>query len=99
MFRAPQPRLNCTPEHRADLFGSIAMRTAAIATFVAAVFAVAAASAQQPPSLAPPMPYKAVPVKPPQPVNDATFNAFRQQLAGIAQKKDRTALAAIIAKN
>ena len=36
--------------------------------------------------LAPPKAYKPVPVKLPQPVADATFATFRQQLAGFAEK-------------
>jgi hypothetical protein len=54
---------------------------------------------QQQPQLAPPKAYKPVPVKLPQPVADATFATFRQQLAGIAEKKDRAALARIIAQS
>ncbi len=62
------------------------------------------AIAQQPqqpqqPQLAPPKAYKPVPVKLPQPVGDATFATFRQQLAGIAEKKDRAALARILTQN
>lgn len=64
---------------------------------------LAPATAQQPPQAnqapAPPKAYKAVPVKPAQPVSDPTFNTFRQQLAGIAQKKDRAALAPLVARN
>jgi hypothetical protein len=54
---------------------------------------------QQPQTPAPPKAYKPVAVKLPQPVSDPTFDAFRQQLAGIAQKKDRAALARIITQN
>jgi hypothetical protein len=82
------------------------MRTSAIAILAAAVFAVVSAAAAPTASaqqaehpLAPPMPYKPVPVTLPQPVNDGTYNAFRQQLADIAQKKDHAALAAIVAQN
>jgi len=35
----------------------------------------------------------------PAPVNDPSFEAFRKQLAAIAQKKDRKALAALVANN
>ena len=63
------------------------------------------APAQQPPAqqpgqpLAQPKAYKPVPVKLPQPVNDPTFDTFRRQLAAIAEKKDRAALAQIVAQN
>src|SRR5215467_11270352 len=75
--------------------------TAFAALFIA--WAPPAAIAQQPqqpqqPQLAPPKAYKPVPVKLPQPVGDATFGTFRQQLAGIAEKKDRAALAGILAQ-
>ena len=43
------------------------------------------------------MPYNAIAIKPPAPLGDASFDAFRKQLAGIAQKKDRAALARLIA--
>jgi len=46
-----------------------------------------------------PKPYKPVAVKLPEPVKDASFTAFRKQLATIAQKKDRAGLARVIAKN
>lgn len=49
-------------------------------------------------SLAPPKAYKPVPVKLPQTVQDAAFVAFRKQLEGIAQKKDRAALARIVSQ-
>jgi len=72
--------------------------TALVVLFLA--LAPPAAIAQQPqqeqqqPQLAPPKAYKPVPVKLPQPVGDATFGTFRQQLAGVAEKKDRAALRA-----
>jgi hypothetical protein len=76
------------------------MRIAPVA-ILAAAFALTApaVSAQQTQQLAPPMPYKPVPVTLPQPVSDPTFTAFRQQLGTIAEKKDRNALAAIVAQN
>jgi hypothetical protein len=54
-----------------------------------------------PPAQAPaaPKPYKPVAVKLPEPMKDASFDAFRKQLATIAQKKDRAGLARVIAKN
>jgi uncharacterized protein YciI len=51
----------------------------------------------QPPPQAPPKPYKPVTIKLPQPVSDASFNAFRKQVGDIAQKKDRAALARLVA--
>ena len=44
-----------------------------------------------------PGPYKAVAVTPPTPMSDASFDEFRKQLAGIAQKRDRAALAPLVA--
>src|SRR5258707_327110 len=55
-----------------------------------------AAQPQQMPAAAPPKPYKVVPVQLPQPLKDATFEAFRKQLAAIAQKKDRAGFARLI---
>src|SRR5262245_16574992 len=57
------------------------------------------ATAESAPPPAPPRAYKTVPVTLPQPVNDPTFEAFRQQLADIAEKKDRAALAQLVARN
>jgi hypothetical protein len=51
----------------------------------------------QPPQPAPPKPYKPVTIKLPTAVADATFVAFRKQLGDIAQKKDRAALAKLVA--
>jgi hypothetical protein len=51
----------------------------------------------EPPRPPDPKPYKPVAVQLPKPVADPTFAAFRKQLAGIAQKKDRAALARIVA--
>ena len=42
---------------------------------------------------------KVVVIKPPPPVSDASFEAFRKQLAEIAKKKDRAALARLVATN
>ena len=52
--------------------------------------------AQQP---APPKPYKTVPVTLAQPYSDPSFDAFRKQLADIANRKDRAALGRLIANN
>ena len=50
---------------------------------------------QQPPS-APPAPYTALAVAPPKPYTDPSLAAFRQQLAAVAKKKDRAALAKLV---
>src|SRR5262249_56639900 len=50
----------------------------------------------QPPA---PGPYKPVPITLPAAMNDPSFEAFRKQLAQITQKKDRAALAAVVAAN
>jgi len=70
--------------------------------FVIAALALAPAVAQtlnQPPAPAPvkPGPYQIVTIKPPEAVSDPSFEAFRKQLAGIAQKKDRAALTQLVA--
>jgi hypothetical protein len=44
-------------------------------------------------------PYKPVPIKLPAAMNDPSFDAFRKHLAEVAQKKDRAALAKIVAHN
>jgi hypothetical protein len=46
-----------------------------------------------------PKPYKAVAVTPAAPVSDPSFEPFRKQLADIVQKKDRKALAPLVANN
>jgi len=83
------------------------MLSSTVMAFAALFIALAspAAIAQQPqqqqqqqPQLAPPKAYKPVPVKLPQPVSDASFGTFRQQLAQIAEKKDRAALARLLAQ-
>jgi hypothetical protein len=52
--------------------------------------------AQQQPAPAPPAPYTALAVVPPKPYTDASLAAFRKELAAIAQKKDRAALAKLV---
>jgi hypothetical protein len=65
--------------------------------FVALLIAgTLAASAQNQPR-APAHPYKAVTITPPSPVDDVTFEAFRKQLGEVAQRKDRAALAGLVA--
>ena len=56
--------------------------------------------AQQAPALPPapaPGPYKPVAITLPAPLNDPSFDAFRKQLAALAHKKDRAALAPLVA--
>src|SRR3977135_3266326 len=55
--------------------------------------------AQQSPAPVPPGPYKPVAITLPAPLNDPSFEAFRKQLAALAQKKDRAALAPLVATN
>jgi hypothetical protein len=57
----------------------------------------AAAQPQGAPALAPPKPYKPVTIKLPIPVADPSFVAFRKQVGDIAAKKDRAALAKLVA--
>jgi hypothetical protein len=66
-------------------------------------FAAHSGSAQQlplqgfrPPPAPPIKPYQAVTVTPPAPLNDASFTAFRKQLADVAAHKDRAALAKMV---
>jgi hypothetical protein len=46
--------------------------------------------------LAPPKPYEPVAVKPAEPFRDPSFDAFRKQLAEVAQRKDRAALQKLV---
>src|SRR5262249_9467900 len=68
----------------------------------AAAPAITIAQAQQksaappPPPAAKPKPYKPLPVTLPAPVNDPSFDAFRKDVATVAQKKDRAALAKMV---
>jgi hypothetical protein len=57
------------------------------------------AQAQAPRQPAPPKAYKAIPVTIAKPSDDASFVTFRKQLADIAGKKDRAALAKITASD
>jgi len=50
----------------------------------------------QPPQPAPPKPYKEIAATLPQPSNDPSFATFVKQLADIAMKKDRAALARVV---
>jgi len=80
---------------------------ASVAAFAAVLVLPAAGLAQQggvqlpgggfkPPPAAPVKPYQTVAEKPPQPLNDPGFVAMRKQLADIAAKKDRAALAKLV---
>jgi hypothetical protein len=73
-----------------------------LAAAVSVAFAMTAPSvAQQSQTPAPPAaapgPYKPVAISAPAPIQDASFEAFRKQLAAIAQRKDRNALARLVA--
>jgi hypothetical protein len=75
-------------------FGS---RPGAAALALTCLLLSGAALAQPgPPDPAPPRPYKKVAVALPSPVDDPSFDAFRKQLAEVAQGKDRAALGALI---
>ena len=52
--------------------------------------------AQQQLPFVPPAPYAALAVAPPKPYTDPSLAAFRQQLAAVAKKKDRAALAKLV---
>jgi hypothetical protein len=67
--------------------------------FSAAAFLSQPAPGQQTPPEPQPKPYQAVAVQPPQPYNDASFEAFLDQLADIAEKKNKAALGRIIAQD
>jgi hypothetical protein len=90
--------------------GEIAMRHSGFRStiFVAALLLAGALAphsglAQTDPPANPPTaalgPYKPVPITLPAAMNDSSFDNFRKQLAEIAQKKDRTALAELVAAN
>ena len=51
------------------------------------------APAAQAPAQAPIKPYQALAIRMPTPSTDASFTAFRKQLADVAKRKDRNALA------
>jgi hypothetical protein len=82
-----------------------ARSTAFSLTLIAAIAIALAASpagAQSPRSgqaLAPPKPYKVVPVTLPQPSADSSFAAFRKQILDIATRKDRGALSRMVANS
>lgn len=51
---------------------------------------------QAQPPMAPPAPYSVLKVAPPKPFTDPSLTAFRKDLAAIAQRKDRAALAKLV---
>jgi hypothetical protein len=87
---------------RATRLLSVALAALAIAMVgvVAHGSIVAQAEQQQQAAPKPPPPkaYKPVPIALPEPVKDPSFAAFRKQLLGIAERKDRNALAKLVAK-
>jgi hypothetical protein len=80
--------------HRLPFYRFISL--ALFATAIVGFVATRPTTAEEAPK---PRPYKAVPIEVPQPVKDPSFVAFRKQIASIAQRKDRAALAKLIAKN
>jgi hypothetical protein len=52
---------------------------------------------QQPPPVAAARPYKPVAITPPAPITDASFESMRQQIGEAAKRKDRAALAKLVA--
>jgi hypothetical protein len=79
---------------RARLRSTISAITALV--LAAALGPVMAQAPSQPPALGP---YKAVAITLPAALNDASFDTFRKRLGEIAQRKDRAALAALVAAN
>src|SRR5262245_9382036 len=93
--------------------GDIAMRhpRLALTSFVAAALTITAVLApvslsaqgqpqgQDQPPASVIGPYKPVPIKLSAAMNDPSFDAFRKQLAEVAQKKDRAALSRMVAPN
>jgi hypothetical protein len=73
------------------------LAAAALLVLGALTSSPATAQGDQSQTPSPPKAYKALPVKLPQPVSDASFEAFRKQLTTIAGKKDRAALAQVMA--
>src|SRR5712692_9884811 len=74
---------------RTEMSRSSLTATALLTAFML-VGTLAPVTAEQQP--APPKPYKVVPIQLPKPMGDRSHEAFRRQLATIAQKKDRAAL-------
>jgi hypothetical protein len=78
------------------------MRNIVLATFAAALIAgalpaVAQNQAKGPPPAAPARPYKPVAITPPTAMTDPSFESLRQQIAEAVKKRDRAALARLVA--
>ncbi len=85
-------------------YPALVTRSLLLSAFIAVAAALPAqaqsqAQAQAPHQPAPPKPYKAIPVKLAEPYSDPSFVAFRKELADIASKKDRAALAKLTVNN
>jgi hypothetical protein len=96
------PRLSSTPFVVATVLtiaGALAPIAASAHQLVAQAQKPTQAPAAVPPSAPAPGPYKPVAITLPPALNDPSFGAFRKQLAEIAQKKDRAALAKLVAPN
>jgi hypothetical protein len=71
----------------------------AIALTLAGALLSASRTGQAQSPVAVPPPYKPVPITLPPRMNDPSFDEFRKQIAQIAQKRDRSALAGLVAPN
>ena len=85
--------------HRFGLTALAAAFVTAGALTATPLLAQQPAPGQQAPAASPPKPYKPVTIKLPVPVADPAFVAFRKQVGDIAQKKDRAALAKLVAQS
>jgi hypothetical protein len=85
--------------HRIGLTALAAAFVSAGALTATPLLAQQPAPGQQAPAASPPKPYKPVTIKLPVPVADPAFVAFRKQVGDIAQKKDRAALAKLVAQS
>jgi hypothetical protein len=79
----------------AALVAAVLVAAAPVAIATVATFATVRAEEAAPK----PRPYKPIAVELPQPYKDPSFTAFLKQLAGIAERKDRAALAKLVAAN
>ena len=68
----------------------------AASALLVALALTGSAFAQETPQASPPGPYKPVPVKVASIVSDPSLDAFRKQLAAVAQRRDRPALARMV---
>jgi hypothetical protein len=85
--------------HRIGLTALAAAFMTAGALTTTPLLAQQPAPGPQAPAASPPKPYKPVTIKLPVPVADPAFVAFRKQVGDIAQKKDRAALAKLVAQS